>query len=56
VKGPVRDILDRHQVFEWLPRKNFFLNVDLAISYLDNKTAKSLPNPEKVDSKDIPPI
>jgi SulP family sulfate permease len=48
LKGPVRDIFERHQVFSWLPRDNFFLNVDLAMSRINNAKAKSLPHPEKV--------
>lgn len=48
LKGPVRDIFERHQVFSWLPRDNFFLNVDLAMSKINNEKAKSLPYPEKV--------
>ncbi len=48
LKGPVRDIFERHQVFSWLPRDNFFLNVDLAMSRINNEKAKSLPHPEKV--------
>jgi len=48
LKGPVRDIFRRHQVFSWLPLENFFLNVDLAMSKINNETAKSLPYPEKV--------
>jgi len=48
LKGPVRDIFERHQVFSWLPRHHFFLNVDLAMSKINNEKAKSLPFPEKV--------
>jgi SulP family sulfate permease len=48
LKGPVRDIFERHQVFDWLPRDNFFLNVDLAMSRINNEKSKSLPYPEKV--------
>jgi SulP family sulfate permease len=52
LKGPVRDIFERHQVFSWWPRDHFFLNVDLAVSKINNEKAKSLPFPEKVKEEE----
>ncbi len=52
LKGPVRDIFQRHQVFSWWPRDHFFLNVDLAMSKINNEKAKSLPFPEKVKEEE----
>jgi SulP family sulfate permease len=51
LKGPMRDIFTKYELYDLFPKNKQFLNIDVAVSSLENKKAQSLPNPDKLKAK-----
>lgn len=52
LKGPMRDTFNKYELYDLFPKDKQFLNIDVAVSSLENKKAQSLPNPDRLKSKD----
>lgn len=50
LKGPMRDTFNKYKLYDLFPKNKQFLNIDVAVSSMENKQARSLPNPEKLPS------